>query len=243
MDVVYPFKEDIENNSEELRYSLRSLRNIAHDNVYIVGELPDWATGVIHIPVAQVGTKKINVSNNLRVIAATEAISENFLLMNDDFFIMRLLSTFPNLTFGTMSDVISDYEIRYPDGSDYIDSMKKLYDVLKLKGFQHPLSYELHIPMIINKYHMKCLFDDEASKRLYQFRTFYGNTYGQGGDAVKDVKVFLPHQHNDPYYNKNPLKYLMSQTFLSATGSAFKQADVGHFIRSSFEESSPYELS
>ena len=57
MDIVYLIKVDPENDSEELRYSLRSLKNIPHQKVILVGEKPEWVTNVEFIPVAQTKTK------------------------------------------------------------------------------------------------------------------------------------------------------------------------------------------
>ena len=83
MDVVYIFKEDAENNSEDLRYSLRSLRNLPHNKVFIAGDKPAWATNIRHIPVAQTKTKGENWSMNLSATVKSLEVSDNFLMMND----------------------------------------------------------------------------------------------------------------------------------------------------------------
>lgn len=242
MDVVYLFKEDTENNSEELRYSLRSLKNVPHGKVFIAGEKPDWATNVIHIPVVQSKTKSENWGMNMSAAVRSRQVFENFIMMNDDFFIMKPMTKVPNLHFGNMKQVIALYDKRYPDGSDYILNMKKLYEMLTMRGYSNPISYELHIPMIINKQNVIQLYKDVANEPLYQFRTFYGNYFAIGGTPVNDVKVFLDSAHNDPDYNSNPMEYLKKQAFLSATGGSFKRGLVGNFVRNSFPEKSMYEI-
>lgn len=241
MDVVYLFIEDIENDSEELRYSLRSLKNLPHGKVFIVGEKPHWATNVVHIPVAQTKTKPENVKMNLTAAVNSPDISADFVLMNDDFFVMRPVTEMPTLSFGTMREVIAQYDVRYPEGSDYINRMRQLYGVLKERGFTRPLSYELHVPMVLNKQNILQLRTETEDQPIYQFRTYYGNRFVLGGTTIKDVKVFLNPIHNDPEYNNNPDEYLKNAHFLSATGGSFKHGKPGDFIRASFPKKSPYE--
>lgn len=241
MDIVYLVKNNPENNSEELRYSLRSLKNIPHNKVIIAGEKPDWATNVTYLPVPQTGTKGENVSANFAAAIASELVSDDFLLMNDDFFIMKKIPEMPNINFGRMVDVITKYDQRYPEGTEYIQKMKSLHVKLVSLGFEDPICYELHTPMIFNKQRVKRFFN-EVEEPLYQLRSFYGNFFQIGGEAVPDVKVFLKPQHNNPEYNQNPEKYLEEQVFLSVTGGSFKRGLPGDFVRSKFTEKSEYEV-
>lgn len=241
MDIAYLFKADIENDSEELRYSLRSLKNIPHGKVFIIGEKPDWVTNVEYIPVSQSKTKGENVMMNLFAAVRSAQISDDFIIMNDDFFIMKKIQNMPNLNFGDMKDLIMRYMTRYPEGSGYIDNMKKLYEVLVERGYKQPISYELHVPMVINKQKVKELRQC-VDGSLYQFRTFYGNYFHIGGETASDVKVFIDSQHNDPSYNNDPEGYLSRQSLLSATGGSFKKGIAGDFIRRAFPEKSTYEI-
>lgn len=242
MDFVYIFKQDLENDSEELRYSLRSLANIPHGRVFLVGEKPDWATNVEFIPVAQTKTKQENWNMNMRAAVNSTDISEEFVLMNDDFFIMHLLPEVPNWHMGPLDEVIANYERRYPGGSDYINSMKRTYKQLLAMGYDTPVSYELHMPMVLRKSLVKQWHVDRPNVGSLQFRTMYGNLNNLGGVQVKDGKVFVDPVHNDPLYNDNPLKYLQSQPILSATGGSFKRTLVGDYVRRTLAEPSPYEL-
>ena len=242
MDIVYLIKADPENDSEELRYSLRSLQNIPHNKVFIVGEKPDWATNVEYIPVPQIKTKIQNWRMNLVAAVNSELVSDDFIMMNDDFFITKQMSEIPNMHFGNMEDIIKTYNKRYPEGSDYISRMTKLYELLKDRGYAEPISYELHTPMVLNKHKVQQLYGDVEHKPLYQFRTYYGNHFNVGGYQANDVKIFVDPVHNDPAYNHNPDQYLSSQALLSTTGGSFKRGLPGDFIRKSFTEKSPYEI-
>jgi len=240
MDIVYLVKVNTKSNGNDLRYSLRSLKNIPHDKVILVGEKPDWVTNVTFIPVEQTDIKKANIENNLRAAIESELVSDDFVLMNDDFYIMKPISEIPNLNFGPMADVIQMYDDRYPDGSDYMRTMKAQYAELLASGYENPLSYELHVPMMMNKQKAKAFFT-EITEPVYQFRSFYSNFINAGGISVPDVKVFIEPRHNDKAYNANPIAYLENQTFLSVTGGSFKTGISGEFIKSKFEEKSIYE--
>lgn len=240
MDFVYLFKDDPEHESEELRYSLRSLQNIPHGNVFFAGEVPAWIQNVVHIPVEQSGEKKENVRANLFAAAKDEQLSDDFVLMNDDFFIMKPLDALPNLNFGTMRDVIAHYHSRYPEITPYMQSMIELYELLKSKGYDEPISYELHVPMVMNKHNIRTLIDD--SEGIYShFRSYYGNVFNVGGEAVPDVKLFLKPVHNNPAYVADPEVYVRAQTFLSGSGITFRDGTLGDFLRNAFPEKSPYE--
>lgn len=241
MDFVYLIKEDKENDSEELRYSLRSLKNVPHDKVVIVGEKPEWVTNVTYIPVEQNKSKHENVAINLNTAVNSELVSDNFVLMNDDFFIMKQIPAIPPMNFGKLEDVIASYEARYPEGTDYIESMKHTQDILANRGLTNLLSYELHTPVILNKQNVR-----ETREKIheagYQFRTIYGNLFPNDSSTYPDVKVFLEPRHNAPEFNRDPSTYLATQTFLSATGGAFKRGVAGDFVRNAFPEKSEYEV-
>ena len=241
MDIVYLVKTDPENDSEELRYSLRSLKNVPHGKVILVGEKPDWATNITFIPIAQSMTKNENVMMNLRAAARSDDISEEFVMMNDDFFIMKPILEIPRTNFGTMKSIIEQYEQRYSEVTHYISSMKKLYDLLRKREIAEPLSYELHAPMILSKSKVQELYRD-APKPFYQFRSFYGNYFNIGGETVPDVKIFIDARHNDPLYREDSQVYLEQQILLSSTGGAFKKGLAGDFVRAQFPEKSEYEL-
>lgn len=242
MDIVYLVKNDEENDSEELKYSLRSLKNLPHNLVHIVGEKPEWATNINYIPVKQSKTKYENWLMNLVAAINNKSISDDFVMMNDDFFIMKQIYTIPNIHFGDMKRRIEAYDLRYPEGSDYIDNMKKCYILLKKLGYNKPISYELHTPMILNKQNVIQMLEDLANWPDGNLRTLYGNYFNVGGIQAEDVKVFLEPRHNHIEYNQNPELYLEKQVLLSATGLSFKTGIVGRFIRKSLKEKSEYEV-
>lgn len=196
MDVVYPYRKSSDNGSE-LRYSLRSLSNINHGNVWVVGESEPWFTdSVNHIARLQnSGTKWSSARDNILAACANVGVSEDFVLMNDDFFIMERLTALPVCHRGTLSASLARYRAKRENGT-YIRGLIETQELLKWSGCQEPLyAYNLHIPMVVNKKKMLTCTDFVESIRpkhmpqCLHLRTFYGNYWQLGGQETKDVKV------------------------------------------------------
>jgi hypothetical protein len=90
----------------ELRYSLRSLSNLPHGRVLIVGHKPAWVTGVEHISGNRRHSIEANAVDNLR-LACSGLDADRFVVMNDDFYIMSPLDSVPALHEGHLDERIS----------------------------------------------------------------------------------------------------------------------------------------
>jgi len=92
MDAVYILGNGSLANNDEIRISLRSLEKYMLDlgNVYIIGELPDFAKNVIHLPSKDYSVDKWkNAYNKVKNACQIDDLSDEFLLMNDDFFMLE----------------------------------------------------------------------------------------------------------------------------------------------------------
>jgi hypothetical protein len=209
MDAVYISRGG---SNEELRYSIRStLQNLPVSNIIIVGEAPDWYQGrKVHVP-QKPDLKYLNAMNNLRAICRTKWISNEFVLMNDDFYTIKKLETIPNYNGGLLIDKVSKYNELAPYSS-YTRKLTQTYRVLKRNGVSEPLDYEMHMPMQMTKSGLK--------KSIYPgifWRSLYGNTYLKPGETVNDVKVYNSHHAVDKSYDyKNG-----DLPFLSSEDSSF----------------------
>lgn len=191
MDIVYLVKECVEN--EELIYSLRSLVNIPHDKVFIVGGCPRNINKekVIHIPILQTSSKYKNTTNNLKFICSQPNLSEDFILFNDDFFILKPIQLEDlNLCRGTVREVLKEYKNKY-SLNDYIEGMEQTAIFLNDVGIQQVLSYELHIPMVMNKTNVLKMFSLPFINclKVVHKRTVYGNLFYKNSKPIQDVKV------------------------------------------------------
>lgn len=235
MDIVYLVKDGKVN--EELTYSLRSLRNLPHNKVFIVGGCPYNLNKLkfTHIPILQTKSKYQNTTTNLQLICQRKDLSDNFILMNDDFYILEPI-TDPvkelNLCRGTIEQVIKDYSRRYHNrDNDYLIGMKQTKIFLEDIGIKNPLSYELHIPMVLNKQKVLDMFQlpHLGSVKVIHKRSLYGNLYMKDSTPINDVKVL-----------KNYYYPLGSNKFLSTEDDSFER--VHPFLKTLFPDKGYYEL-
>ena len=256
MDLVYLVKQNDDN--EELRYSLRSIeKNLPHRKVIVAGYKPSWVKGVTYIPTTQVNLQKdatsfkqaainnrvkhSNASARFTAALNSNKVSDNFVLMNDDFFVMkRTRKVPPTRRLNNIDYYIGLYEARSTFGAKgyYVKTMRQTKKVLQSIGIKDIDSYELHVPMVINK-HRYAVMKEYMRKvsgleRVHHGRTLYGNFYNIGGTRMADTKI---RNTVDPV----DIKYSRSWRFLSTDDDNFRNGKVGEYIRSSFPNKSKYE--
>lgn len=153
MDAVYILGDGSVADDEEIRYSIRSLEKnmLDLDHVFVVGDCPDFLTGVTHIGAKDKYDKPWkNAMHKTEVACDFEDISDNFLLMNDDFFLCEPF-----------------YGAEFPFYS------KKGVD----GGINGPKSFQLHCPIKINKEMYPQLPIDQSAEQDYSPRSFYANLF------------------------------------------------------------------
>ena len=178
MDLVYICRDG---DNEELRYSIRSaVANLPHDNIWVVGGKPDWYTGNF-IRTKQNGLKFDNARNNLNVACRRHEISSDFILMNDDFFIMKPVESIQPYHRGLLQDHIDLVKTSPAYREMLVDTLSVVSHIQDGPIY----SYEVHAPMVMNK---KRLFNVLRLPALW--RSAYGNIHSVGGTQHDDVKVF-----------------------------------------------------
>ncbi|MFD7964359.1 hypothetical protein ACFV5J_26535 [Streptomyces zaomyceticus] len=228
-DIVVPVREGAAH--EQLRYALRSwAAHLPHRRAWLVGHRPRWAADVEHLPTEQTGTKYQNTTLAVRTACEHRDVSEVFVLANDDMFTMRPLPDgVPVLHRGRVRDVERALASRPP--SDYMRGMRATRKLLKSLGHPDPLSYELHVPMPVDKTGMLQALDEAEHLAVVHKRTLYGNLAGLGGEEIQDVKIM----------HRAPRGYGPESLFLSTMPDSFAYGHVGQFIRDAFPDPSPYE--
>lgn len=233
-DVVYSVKQCEDN--EELRYSLRSLENIPHGNIYIAGYKPTWVKNVIHVPNHQLRTysKYLNSTNNWAAANAMDDLSDDYIYMNDDFFIMHKLETIPNMHMGSL-DLFIDRYVSIGSRA-YVEGSMTTRRVLHQIGVTGDLkSYELHVPFLVNKSRRRDIValaqHYNPRQRSLHTRTLYGNYYQVEGIEMRDVKI-----HNES------MQFSEKWDFLSTSDEAFSDCSVGDYIRDTFHIKSQFEV-
>ncbi len=180
MDFVYICKDG---DNEELRYSIRSVSaSFPNNNIWVIGGKPSWYSGK-YVAIPQTGTKQDNARNNLKAAILHPAISDNFVLMNDDFFITMNIDYLDNIHGGSLINLINfKKETRASLG--YVNLLEATYEALVAAGIENPLNYEMHTPMMMNKNKLSSVIDAYPL-----WRSAYGNVHDIGGREMRDVKV------------------------------------------------------
>lgn len=226
MDYVYICRPG---DNEELRYSIRSvLANAPEGNVWVVGGRPEWYCGN-YIYVSSERSKYGNARMNLEAIMDSQDISEEFVLMNDDFFIVKPITEIKYYYNGPLNKIIEQLQKR-GGSAGYLNLLIKTYKALIRNKVKEPLNYDIHVPMVINKTKLRKIFDQ------YQlWRSSYGNVYKVGGEYMRDVKY-----HTNPIH-KTSFNYLESDLpYLSTEDDSFDH--VIPYLEEMFPYPSPYEL-
>ena len=148
-DIVYFLKESKTN--EELRYSLRSLKNFPYNKVWFYGGCPDGLKPDYHIRIRQDEENKWkNVNKMLRLACTNKFIRDKFWLFNDDFFVMTEIRNPTNYYNGDLYKRIVTLENSYNRITPYSKLLRDCCKELESLGCETK-NYTLHVPMLINK--------------------------------------------------------------------------------------------
>jgi hypothetical protein len=228
MDYVYICREG---SNKELRYSIRSVvAHASYKEIWLVGYKPDWYRGNF-VSVPDISTKFNNIINCTKAITGIGAISDDFVLMNDDFFFLNDVGIPPVYHGGLLKDKIN----RYIDAGSrqYVTLLSRTYKNLIRQGIKDPLDYDIHFPMPMNKDKLK-----QSIKKAYFPRSSYGNIHNIGGTPTKDVKI---------YNNKSPLirlsdNLLTENNYFISTEDGSFQTVYEEVLKDKFPNSSKYEI-
>lgn len=224
-DVVYILRQS-ELNNLELLFSLRSLKNIEYWKIYIVWYLPKWCQNVIHIPaVDPYNIKSLNALHKIKIACNDERISDDFILMNDDFYITKP-TEIKYYHRGTIKQHIEDKKWRLWN-SNYIQNLEKTF-----KLFPDWLDFSLHIPFIYNKQKFLELCENYDMKQGYLLRNLYANHYWIEWEYMEDCKV---NNMQDLMKIKQEIPLLIS------SNDSFFQKSFILFLKQIFPEKSQYE--
>lgn len=230
LDVVYFVKDG---PNEELRYSLRSVeKNLNHRSVWIYGGKPQGIKPDHFVRIPQntnIGTKWDRVRSMMREVCLNDKITEDFVLFNDDFYVMQKTEEITPAYRCPLADHIITIEANCQNRpTEYSLELRKAYK--KLIDIEKPtLSYELHTPIVLNRH--KLLEVMGAFPDGHCTRTLYGNYWQIGGEQTKDCKIFNQDQEIDK-----------TMRFLSSEDSVFEASGMREYIAEQFPEKSRFEV-
>jgi hypothetical protein len=207
--------------NEELRYSIRSvLHHFPDAEILVVGGKPKWYSGK-YIEVEDIGNKFDNINYCYKVISKIDYIDQ-FILMNDDFFIINKPNRIDYFYDGTIDSKIESHMDKYGI-SKYARVLSEANKKLRKMGIDQPLNYDVHTPI---------LFDRKLLSEVVELssapRSMYGNIFNLGGIKIKDVKVYRKDEAVE-----------MNFYFISSEDDSFNK--ILAFLKEKFSQPSPYE--
>lgn len=222
MDVVYLVREG---PNEELRYSLRSLQNVPHDQVWIIGGTPGWVRNVNHIPTRQGRDRFDNTLRGWLTACTHPGISSQFQLWNDDFFALAPTTVQPRHCGEVETRSVAN-DPTYQAGK--IHTAKLLH----MWGISPVFDYSTHTPFPVDK--TQCLEvlnrAAPAGIKALNRRILYGNYWSVGGDELGNVAIG----------NRTELP-AEGEVWVSTNDRTFAAGRVGEMIREMYPDPSPYE--
>lgn len=223
-DIVYFVKDT--NTNEELKYSLRTLKNFPHRKVWFYGGCPKDLKPDYHVNVKQdQPTKWENIFKSFKLACANNKISKSFWLFNDDFFVMKPVKKGPNYYDGDLYKRVVTLEDRHNGFTPYSEQLRKTLRELESMGCE-TVNYALHIPMLINRAKGKELIKIIDGP---MFRCMYGNYFKIGGEQHSDFKI------------DSLTKLYKDGDYLSTNDKSFAGA-VGKQIKKLFPDKCKYEI-
>lgn len=237
IDLVYIVGDGSKCDDLELRYSVRSM--VKHLKgfraVYIVGHLPCFLKGVIHVPCPDhFGFNKArNIYEKILAACRREDLSEKFICASDDHFLLKDFDagTFPYFYHGTLWDTIS----KLSTASSYKVYVENTYKALA--GANLPtVNYNLHCPIIYDKgLFSYCMARyDWTGKKGFLSKSLYANTMKMAGQLLRDLKIHTPK-------TKTAIYRKLKDATIFSTDEFSINADMKEVLQELYPNPSPWE--
>lgn len=177
----------------ELKYALRSLKNVTNwsDQVWIVGDRELWFSDKINYVAAERLQGQPYYDQVSKMLSVLDKLPEQFIASQDDVYI----------TESTEIGVYQQGELVGSDQNHHKKTKKFTAEVLKELGFDKPLDYECHAPMLVEREKMRQVLSsirDNSSRDMLQWRSVYGNMYTVVGTPFEDKKTHSSHLTQGP---------------------------------------------
>ena len=207
--------------SRELAYSIKSLKNVEHDSVYIIGDKPDYdvpATIIAPEPHYMSHSPYMDVFMK-HYMACLEIDAEWLLAMADDVFLLEPYD-FQMYDRGSLTDHIAERRRNDP----YKQMLQNTYDYLTAQG-ETTKDYTTHTPFLYNRKNLLALIEQVMPEikhgKSLSIRTLYGNIFSVPSETIQDVK--------------NPRGKLRDLPIISTNEHTF-MGELGQYIMSKIKE-------
>lgn len=175
MDIVYAYRHDPRSGNAQIIYSLRSVEKHLSGvgKVFVIGTNPKLP-GVYFIPHEDNLSAAKNISNKLQAIAHNDKVSDGFLYISDDHYLLKDMEAkdYPIYFNGTLRDLMLTQR------NSYKAFIKNTAEALEAKGLT-TYNFNVHCPVIYNKSRLRELasIHDLTNPLGYLSKSLYLNTF------------------------------------------------------------------
>lgn len=189
MDVLYTLGKGSLYENAEIKQSVKLLqKHVKYDRLFVIGEDPKLDIDYIFYPFKDQLTRTNNVFLKIvKMCEETDALSENFLYMMDDVFILKDIDidNYPMYHSGELKAL--------PDAGSYFKELNNTRLFL-VKQNKPTLNFGVHCPIVYNKkkiMEIDSFYWKEVNGRNNQLnpRILYGNYTGGNKVFIKDCKL------------------------------------------------------
>lgn len=194
--LIYYYRRSSKNDDLQIKYSIRSAcKNLNATKVIILGDKPEWfveTKNSIHIPTDTSLRPRLWTIGWVPFQHFSSALDkldelkiDNFLLMNDDFFIMHPVYQWEDLERSGKSYMEKTFRCR-----PYHIKTIKTFKIVDTRCY-----FNLHAPMRMRVPYVRilCKFWSLMNDKDLDFRTFYGNLFIHDypqRKVIDDYKIF-----------------------------------------------------
>jgi hypothetical protein len=238
MNVLIPLGIGSAWNDNELRFCLRGIekRLKGYGDIVIVGQCPDWLTGVIHIPAEdkwQAHYRDYNIYNKIRIAIEDGRVGSEFLFFNDDHFLLHDFeaSSFPY----HYSQSLHKCSERIKNVSFYRHVLTNTLNLLVSRNCPDK-HFDIHAPIIYKSdlFLQHVSSADWKKPYGYAIKSLYCNLVGIEGEEYEDVKI------NEPLSAGEIYKVLQDRFYFSI-GNKSLNADMKDVLHQLYPVPSRYE--
>jgi len=211
----------------ELQYALRSLSNLAHGRVWLIGGNPGWVVNTTHVRFHDGSDKWKNIANKWRMLPSLEALSERFVYTEDDYFILEPVEELSAFVHPMGLDARVKHYRRSRSGVG--GWLLEARNALAAGGYHDCPSFEVHVPMLVEKSRIPLHL---YAGRSMSWRSPVGATSGREPVLMaRDVKVT----------KAEALPGAVATGFLSSSESTFKRCGAQALLHGLFPDPCRYE--
>jgi hypothetical protein len=215
IDLVYILGGGSCHQNKELQLSLLSVKRFltGYRNIYVIGSHPGFQGDFIHIPAEDNGrNKQDNIRRKLTVACNAPEVSDNFVLMNDDYFFVKPYNI-NDIPYYYDTNLARTYNRKRKPGH-YKRAIQNT--LMALADKELPLRhFDIHMPIIYRKQLFMMVmnqFNWQGEKDGFVIKSLYCNTLKIKGDEYKDCNI------NTDVQNDGDITHLVQDRFMFAVG-------------------------